>query len=167
MVAASLLLFPGVAAFAAGPATTSPTPAAVAPEPAIAPAPASGREQGAPVQQPPTFQPGLWEYRRTVIRGDSANPQVTPVTKCTDPTADIRQKAEQVTSKNCQFTPLRHNNDRYQSSWTCPTPQGPLHFRDVLIANDATSYESASEVRSSRQVTQQRIEARRLAGCTA
>jgi len=110
----------------------------------------------------PSFKPGLWEYRRTLVRGDAAKPQVSTIRKCADPGADMRQKIADLKNKNCQFAPLRRNKDRYISSWNCPTPGGPMRFRDVLIAKDATSYEDVSETHSAQRVTQQHIEATRL-----
>ena len=129
--------------------------------PAAAPAAASDTT----AVELPKFQPGLWEYRRTVMRGDTAGPQVTTIRKCADPGADMRQKIADLRNKNCQFAPLRRNQDHYLSSWSCPTPGGPMKFRDVLIAKDATSYQDVSETRSAQRATQQKIEARRLGDC--
>ena len=101
-------------------------------DPPAAPAPAAGPETSA--VELPRFQPGLWEYRRTLVNGKSAKPQVSTVRKCTDPGADIREKIADLRKKNCQFTPLRRNQDHYLSSWLCTTPSGPMRFRDVQIA---------------------------------
>ena len=132
-------------------------------DPPAAPAPAAGPETSA--VELPRFQPGLWEYRRTLVSGKSAKPQVSTVRKCADPGADIREKIADLKKKNCQFTPLRRNQDHYLSSWLCPTPSGPMRFRDVLIASDLTSYQDMSETHSAQHVTQQKIEARRLGEC--
>ena len=132
-------------------------------EPPAAPAPAAGPETSA--VELPRFQPGLWEYRRTLVNGKSAKPQVSTVRKCADPGADIREKIADLKKKNCQFTPLRRNQDHYLSSWLCPTPSGQMRFRDVLISSDLTSYQDMSETHSAQHVTQQKIEARRLGEC--
>jgi hypothetical protein len=128
------------------------------------PAVAAAAPQATAVELP-NFQPGLWEYRRTLVRGDTAKPQVTTIKKCADPAAEMREKIENLRKKNCQFTPLRRNQDHYLSSWTCPTPGGQMRFRDVLIAKDASSYQDVSETRSAQRATQQKIEARRLGEC--
>jgi hypothetical protein len=114
----------------------------------------------------PQFKPGLWEYRRTAANGSSAKPQVSTVRKCGDPTADIRSKMSLLKTKNCQFTPLRKTQDHYISSWTCPTPNGPVRFRDVLIVKDLTSYEDVSEAHTAQRVSQQKIEATRVGECS-
>ena len=131
---------------------------------AAEPAPAPGAAMAAGVELP-QFKPGLWEYRRTVVSGQASKPQVTTVRKCTDPSAEIRSKMSTLKSKNCEFTPLTKKQDRYLSSWTCPTPKGPMRFRDVLTVKDLTSYEDTSEVHSAEHVTQQRIEATRVGEC--
>jgi len=113
----------------------------------------------------PSFKPGLWEYRRTLVTGDSGKPQTSTIRKCADPGADIREKMVQLKKKNCQFAPMRRNKDRYVSSWVCPTVSGPMRFRDVLIAKDATGYQDVSETRSGQRVTEQKIEAVRLGEC--
>lgn len=144
---------PPAAEAADAPASTKRTPPApAAPPPAM-------------VVELPNFTPGLWEYRRTVVMRNSPKPQVSTIRKCADPAAEIRDKMAELKKKNCQFTPLRRNKERYLSSWICPTPAGPMKFRDVLIANDTTSYQDASESRSAQGVTQQKIEATRLGEC--
>ena len=149
------LLFPAAAVLRASepePGVGAPTsaPPSVIPEPAA---------------ELPQFKPGLWEYRRTVVSGQSAKPQISTVRKCSDPGADIRDKMAALKKKSCQFTPLRKRENHYLSSWTCPTPSGPMRFRDVLIVNDPASYEDTSEMHSAHHVTQQKIEARRLGEC--
>jgi hypothetical protein len=114
----------------------------------------------------PHLKPGLWEYRRTVTNGGSAKPQVSTVRRCVDPTAEIRSKMSMLKTRNCQFTPLSKKQDHYVSSWTCPTPNGPVHFRDVLIVKDLTSYEDVSEVHTAQRMSQQKIEATRVGECS-
>jgi len=128
-----------------------------------APAAAAGSETSA--VELPRFQAGLWEYRRTQVRGDTGKPQVTTIKKCADPAAEMREKMADLRNKKCQFTPLRRNQDHYLSSWLCPTPSGPVRFRDVLIASDLTRYQDVSETHSAQHVIQQKIEARRLGEC--
>lgn len=113
----------------------------------------------------PSFKPGLWEYRRTLVTGDSGKAQASTIRKCADPGADIREKMANLKKKHCQFAPMRHNKDRYVSSWVCPTVSGPMRFRDVLIAKDATGYQDVSETRSGQRVTEQKIEAVRVGEC--
>jgi hypothetical protein len=162
-VVASVLLLHGAALRAAeheptASAPEAPTPAAVTPVPA------------APAQQPglvelPTFQFGLWEFRRTTLRAGTAKPQVATIKKCVDPGADMREKLESLKKKGCQFAPLKRSGAHYVSSWTCQTPSGAMRFRDVLTVKDANSYQDMSETHTTQRVTQQKIEATRLGDC--
>jgi hypothetical protein len=113
----------------------------------------------------PSFQPGLWQYRRALFNPGSDKPQVTEITKCTDPTSDIRRKMESLADKSCQFSPPRHVQDQYVSTWICQTPNGPVRFHDVLTASDTTSYVDVSEAQLAQRITRSRLEAHRLSDC--
>ena len=115
----------------------------------------------------PALQAGLWEYHRTVVRSDSTGPQVSTLRRCADPISEIRRKMAELKSRNCQFTPLTRRNDSYTSSWTCPTPEGPVRFRNVLVVPDPTHYLDMSETRAGSRVIQQKMEARRVSECPA
>jgi hypothetical protein len=113
----------------------------------------------------PVLQPGLWQYRRTVVKDDSPTRQVSMLKKCADPSTEIRTKMAQLGSRSCRFAPLAHRHGRYFSSWTCPTPLGPTRFRAVLIVRGATGYTDLSEMRAGQSVTRQRIEAAWIGEC--
>ncbi len=133
---------------------------------------AANPEQRAPAStapaataQLPDFRPGLWEFRRTLRSGPGAKPQEATLRKCANPGADMREKWADLEKKHCQFTPLIRSDDRYTSSWICPTAAGPIRFRDVLTVRNAHSYEDVSESRSGQKVSEQRIVATRLGEC--
>jgi hypothetical protein len=154
--------------------------AAVVPatEPDPTPAPAVTQTQGTPpaalpagqaaadaAVELPTFRFGLWEYRRTLVRGNTAKPQVTNIKKCLDPGDEMRTKMEDLKKKGCQFAPLRRQKDRYISTWVCQTQNGALRFRDVLTVKDENAYQDVSETHSGQGVSQQKLEATRLGDC--
>jgi len=113
----------------------------------------------------PVFQAGLWQYRQTVVKDDSPIRQISMLRKCADPSTEIRTRMAQLESRSCQFAPLAHQHNRYMARWTCPTPQGPMSFRAVLIAKGATGYEYLNEVRTAQGVTRHRIVAARVGEC--
>jgi hypothetical protein len=159
----SAVLFTGVLAHAA-----DPQPAAPAPEDSRPAAPTPGATSasgpGASVELP-RFRPGLWQYRRTQMRADTASPEVSVVKKCGDPEAEMREKMESLKKRSCQFAPLKRSGEHYISSWICQTPTGALRFRDVLTANGTDHYEVISETHSPQRVSQQKIEATRMGEC--
>jgi hypothetical protein len=148
------------AALAPAAPVTSPTPT----PPSQALASAAAHAAGSAVELP-SFQFGLWEFKRTLLRGDTGRQQVSTIKRCADPGADMREKMESLKSKGCQFTPLKHNDDHYVSSWVCKTPSGTMRFRDVLLVQDANGYQDISEMRTAQRVNQQKIEATRVGGC--
>jgi Protein of unknown function (DUF3617) len=115
----------------------------------------------------PVFQPGMWEYRRTMFNQGADKPQVSTVRKCSDPTSEIRLKMASLKGKSCQFEALRHTQDNYVSTWTCQTPNGPMRFHDVLTVTGATKYTDVSEAQMSQRVTRSRLEAVRVGECPA
>jgi hypothetical protein len=115
----------------------------------------------------PFFAPGLWEYRRTVVKDDSPSPQISMLRKCADPSTEIRKKMAELGQRSCRFAPLARRHQRYISSWTCPTPLGPARFRAVLIVRGPVRYTDLSEMRTTEHVARQRIEAARIGECPA
>jgi hypothetical protein len=115
----------------------------------------------------PFFEPGLWEYRRTVVKDDSPGRQISMLRKCADPSTEIRQKMAELGKRSCRFAPLAHRQHRYISRWTCPTPLGPTRFRAVLIVRSPKGYTDLSEMRTTEHVARQRIEAARIGECPA
>jgi Protein of unknown function (DUF3617) len=152
------------------------TPSAAAPTEAAVPAPvppsADAASPAAPAAKPaseavelPTFRLGLWEYHRTLVRGNAGKPQVSTAKKCLDPGEEMRTKMDNLKKKGCQFAPLRRQGNRYISSWVCQTQTGALRFRDVLVVKDESSYQDVSQTHSGQGLSQQKIEATRLGDC--
>jgi len=113
----------------------------------------------------PFFQPGLWEYRRTMVKDGTPSPQISTLRKCADPTVEIREKMAELGKRSCRFAPLAHRQHRYFTSWICPTPLGPTRFHAVLIVRGPAGYTDLSEMRTTEHVARQRIEASRIGEC--
>jgi hypothetical protein len=99
------------------------------------------------------------------VKDNSPARRVSLLRRCAEPSAEIRTKMAQLESRSCQFTPFARQQNRYTASWTCPTPEGPMSFRAVLIVKGAAGYTDLSEVRSTQHVSRQRIEAIRIGAC--
>lgn len=140
-------------------------PAYATPEPPLTPH--KRAPLGTTAVELPFFQPGLWEYHRTVMKDDSPRPQVSMLRKCADPSTEIRKKMADLGKRSCRFAPLARRKGRYISSGTCPTPLGPTSFRAVLIIRGAVGYTDLSEVRTRDHIARQRIEATRIGACPA
>lgn len=87
------------------------------------------------------------------------------LTKCADPSTEMRTRMAQLESSSCRFAPLARQHDRYMAAWTCLTPQGPMSFRAVLIARGTTGYEYVNEVHTAQGMTRHRTIAARVGEC--
>lgn len=141
----------------------------VRPAPAPAPGPAPTSAPAATATVPtglPAFQPGLWEYRRTMMNGGlRGKPQTAIVKKCGDPSSDIQQKLADLKRKGCRFTPLAQTGNRYQSSWICPATDGFAATRDLVTVKSATGYEDDNETHLGQRTVHSKIVATRLGEC--
>ncbi len=144
-------------------AAEPPSPAAAAAAPAEA-----GKNSASSAAELPHLQPGLWEYRRTVLNGSAGKPpQASELKKCSDPTAEFRQKMADLEKKGCHFSPTQRRPEGYVSNWTCVTSSGLVQFHDVLIVQSDTSYQDVIEARSGQQVVRSTIDAQRVDECPA
>jgi hypothetical protein len=114
----------------------------------------------------PAFRPGMWEYHRTQTSSAGGKPQTATLRKCSDPSAEFKEKLAQLKQKGCVFSPLKQNGPRYEASWRCATPDGSMvAMRDIITVNSETSYVNESEARGSRRATHSTIVATRQGDC--
>jgi hypothetical protein len=124
-----------------------------------------------PVSQPaktaelPAFQPGLWEYQRTMLSTADGRPQTSSVRKCSDPTSEIRRKLDELHHKGCQFSRVLNKGSHYQSTWSCPSSNGPVVVRDTVTVNSASSYQDDNQIKAGARITHSTIVANRLGDC--
>jgi hypothetical protein len=162
----SLLLVAGPRWAASAEPTSRPPAVAETPQPPRVTSPTRGAAATAGSDLP-HFQPGLWEYRQTVMNPGAGKPQVRTLQKCSDPTTEFKQKMAELEKKGCQFLPTERNQQGYVSQWTCPTSAGPVRFRDVLISQSDTTYQTVSEAHTGEQVVHSTVDAVRLGECAA
>jgi hypothetical protein len=114
----------------------------------------------------PAFRPGLWEYRRTQISSAGGKPQTATIRKCTDPSAQFRQKLAQLKQRGCVFSPLKQIGRQYEAKWRCSAPDGAvLAMRDTITVNSESSYLNESEAFVSHEATHSTIVATRQGDC--
>ncbi|HKB49640.1 MAG TPA: DUF3617 family protein, partial [Ktedonobacterales bacterium] len=123
----------------AGP-PTSPTPP---PPSAAVPSPVTS----APEAELPSLKPGMWEYQRTLTTRARGTPAQAKVSKCSDPTLEMRNKLAELEKKGCRFSPTVHLGNTYRASWTCPTHGGVVAMSQKLTVTSDSSYEDISEAR--------------------
>jgi hypothetical protein len=115
----------------------------------------------------PAFQPGLWEYQRTMLTAANPKPQKSSIKKCGDPSSEIKQRLSELQQKGCQFSPLRPRGNRFLSMWKCPAPNGNLVIHNVVTVKSPTRYQDDNEVRAGERATRSMIVANRVGDCPA
>jgi hypothetical protein len=151
----------GVALLLAVPALAADPPAPEAPR--AAPSAAAAPETEAEVDLP-TFQPGMWAYERTVTSGNRA-PTQSKMSKCSDPSVEMRSKIAELKKKGCRFSPTTHFANIYRSSWVCPAHGGVLALAQTLTVTSDSRYEDSSEARFEEKLTRTKIVATRVGEC--
>ena len=126
----------------------------------VAGPPASAREA-----ELPSLKPGMWEYQRTLTTRARGTPAVAKVSKCGDPTVEMRNKLAELEKKGCRFSPTVHLGNTYRASWTCPTHGGVVAMSQKLTVTSESSYEDISEARFEEQQTRTKIVATRIGEC--
>jgi len=138
-----------------------PAPAAQSASPATASSPA----QSAADMGLPSFHSGKWQYQRSVISGSGGTPRQATISKCADPSQEMRSKLAELKQKGCRFSPTTHAGTTYSTTWTCPAHGGLLSLSQVITVTGESSYEDSTEARFQDQVTRTRIVATRVGEC--
>jgi len=143
-------------------ATPVATPAQAAPLPQLALPPAAIQA----LRGLPAFEPGLWEFRRTV---ESAARPTDPdtVTKCSDPLSDIRRKMTEMMRKGCRIQGMTYVGNRLHSSWSCLVEDGAVAVSNLITADTPTSYQDVNEARYEQKSTRSVVTAKRVGACPA
>ena len=113
----------------------------------------------------PAFQPGLWEYQRTVLTAADPKPQKSSIRKCSDPSTEIKQRTSELQRKGCQFSPLLTRGKQYLSTWRCPVSSGALIDRNVVTVHSDVSYQDDNEVHAGEHMSRSTVVANRLGAC--
>ena len=134
---------------------TPPSPSAAAPSPVTS---ASDAEL-------PSLKPGMWEYQRTVTTRARGTPAQAKLSKCSDPTLEMRNKLAALEKKGCRFSPTIHLGNTYQATWICSARGGVVAMSQKLTVTSESSYEDISEARFEEQQTRTKIVATRIGEC--
>jgi Protein of unknown function (DUF3617) len=139
----------------------APAPTVPASSPATAPAAESAADLGLP-----SFQPGNWQYQRSVISATGAAPRQATISKCANPSQEMRNKLAELKQKGCRFSPTTHTGNSYSTSWTCPARGTLLVMTQVITVTSDSSYEDSTEARLQEQITRTKIVATRVGECS-
>lgn len=112
----------------------------------------------------PAFEPGQWQFDRTMTVGASA-PKTISSTRCTDPTADQKRQRESLGKAGCQFTPLQRSGDTYRYSATCRMGRMTSTSDSVLEVKSPRAYTLTVDSVTDGEESHEVLTARRLGDC--
>src|ERR1700739_5010792 len=98
----------------------------------------------APEADLPSLKPGMWEYQRTRTTRARGTPAQAKLSKCSDPTLEMRNKIAELRKKGCRFSAPVHLGNTYRASWMCPSHGGVVAMSQVLTVTSDSSYEDIS-----------------------
>jgi hypothetical protein len=113
----------------------------------------------------PSFEPGMWSFRSTVMTSNSSKPQTRSVRKCTDATEDIRKKWAALSGHSCKFSPVSHEGNRYSYGSVCQKNGMTLEMKSTLTANGRKAYRVETESRTNSQIQKEVLVAERVGEC--
>jgi hypothetical protein len=113
----------------------------------------------------PAFEPGLWEFKRTVESVAQPGTRPDTVRRCSDPRRDIRQKMTAMMSKGCRIVGMTHNGNRYRSKWSCMVEDGAVEVSNLIVADTTTAYQDVNESHYGQKTTRSVVEATRVGDC--
>jgi hypothetical protein len=113
----------------------------------------------------PAFEPGMWEFRRTVELGTHPGNHPDRLSKCSDPLNDIRQKMTEMSRKGCRIVGTSHLGSKFRSTWSCAYGDGVVSVSNVITAESATHYEDVNETRYGEKTTRTVVVATRTGDC--
>jgi hypothetical protein len=161
LFAASLVAAPSRARAADVPSSAAQSPSAAA----AALRTEAAQPEPAAAMGLPSFKPGKWQYQRSVISATGGAPRQATISKCADPSQEMRAKLAELKQKGCRFMPTTHSGNSYSTSWTCPAHGGLVLMSQVITVTSESSYEDSNEARVQDQATRTKIVATRVGEC--
>jgi hypothetical protein len=107
----------------------------------------------------------MWSFSSTVSAMAASKPQVRTVSKCTNPTEDIKKKWNALSIQSCKFSPMKHDGDRYSYTSFCEKNGLMLQSKSSIIVESSSAYRVETDSRTNNQTQTEVVEAKRLGDC--
>ena len=114
----------------------------------------------------PTLRPGMWEYRRTMVRSEQpGKPIVLTKRRCGNPTEDMKRQSAQLTAAGCRFSPVRKAGNVYTYGAQCSMAGMQVQSRSTLTVESPDAYRLFVESREGGGTSKETLVARRVGDC--
>jgi Protein of unknown function (DUF3617) len=114
----------------------------------------------------PTLRQGLWSYQRVSETPGRATQQPVSMSKCVDPSADLKKNLEQLKARNCTVSAISRTGNAYAWTVACPVNGETLQVRSVITVENATAFREEMSSRWGNQDSRSTLSARRVGDCT-
>ena len=116
-------------------------------------------------QELPTFRFGMWEFVSTLDNGPGSKPQVITVSRCTDPTEEMKRQNDKLAQVGCSISPPARSGKVYSFSSSCSIHGKATEFKSALTAESDSAYSLRTESRQGAETAVESMKARRTGDC--
>jgi hypothetical protein len=114
----------------------------------------------------PTLRQGLWSYQRVSETPGRGKQQPVSMSKCVDPSADLKKNLEQLKARNCTLSAIARKGNEYAWSVACPVNGETLQIRSVITVENDTAFREEMSSHLGSQDSRSSLSARRVGECT-
>jgi hypothetical protein len=119
----------------------------------------------APAVDLPPLQQGQWQFRRSVTNEGQRQPVVRTMQMCSDPSADIRRKWEELVGQTCQFSPVQHVDNKYTYSAVCTKNGVSTRMMSTITVRGDSAYNAVTQSYTAEHRSSEIVSARRIGAC--
>jgi hypothetical protein len=127
---------------------------------------AVGFAAAAEAPEMPTLRQGLWSYQRVSETPGRGMQQPVSMSKCVDPSADLKKNLEQLRARNCTVSAFMRNGNAYAWTVACPLSGETLQIRSVITVENDTAFREEMSSHFGSQDSKSTLSARRVGDCT-
>ena len=114
----------------------------------------------------PVFRQGLWSYQRVSETPGRGPQHPVSMSKCLDPSADLKKNLEQLIARNCTVSAISRTGNAYAWTVACPVSGETLQIRSVITVENDTAFREEMISRWGSQDSRSTLSARRVGDCT-
>jgi hypothetical protein len=113
----------------------------------------------------PTLRQGLWSYQRVAETPGRGLPRPVSMSKCVDPSADLKKNLDALKARNCTLSAITRNGNAYAWTVTCPVNGETLAISSVITVEGDTAFREEMSSRLGSQDSRSTLSARRVGDC--
>jgi hypothetical protein len=113
----------------------------------------------------PALRQGLWSYQRVAETAGHATQQPVSMSKCVDPSADLKKNLEQLRARNCTVSAFTRTGNAYAWTVACPLNGETLQIRSVITVENDTAFREEMNSHFGSQDSRSSLSARRVGDC--